>query len=40
MKIVIDIPEKQYEITKEYIETVDDKSPLANAIVNGTPLPE
>jgi len=38
MQIVIDISEKQYEIAKEYVETVDDKSPLANAIANGTPL--
>lgn len=37
MKIVIDISENQYEVVKEYIETVDDKSPLAKAIANGTP---
>lgn len=40
MQIVIDISENQYEIAKEFIETVDDKSPLAKAIVNGTPLPK
>ena len=40
MRLVIDISEKQYEITKEFIETVDDKSPLAKAIANGIPLPE
>lgn len=40
MQIVIDISEKQYEIAKEYVETVDDKSSLAKAIVNGTLLPK
>lgn len=40
MKVVIDISENQYEIVKEYIETVDDENLLANAIVNGTPLPK
>ena len=40
MQIVIDISEKQYEIAKEYVETVDDKSSLAKAIVNGVPLPK
>lgn len=34
MKLLIDISEKQYEIAKEYVETVDDKSSLAKAIVN------
>jgi len=40
MQIVIDISENQYEIAKKFIETVDDKSPLAKAIVNGTVLPK
>ena len=40
MQIVIDISEKQYEIVKEYVETVDDKSLLAKAIVNGKSLPK
>lgn len=40
MQIVIDISEKQYEIAKEYVETVDDKNSLAKAIVNGTLLPK